>query len=349
MKIAQVSSLMEAVPPKLYGGTERIVSFLTEELVGMGHDVTLFASGDSVTSAKLEACWPQAMRLDADAKDYLAPHIIMVEQIARRAHEFDVIHLHIDYLGYPILDRLNTPFVTTLHGRLDLPVLPPLYSMFPHVPVVSISDSQRAPLPEANYIGTIYHGLPTELLSQGPGDKGYLAFIGRISPEKGPDAAIRIAGEAGWKIKIAAKIDNADKAYFEQHIKHLFDLPHVEYIGEINDDRKSEFLGNAAGLLFPIAWCEPFGLAMIEAMACGTPVIAMRNGSVPEVVDEGVTGFIVETEAEAVAAVGKLSSLDRNRVRRTFERRFCARRMADDYVDIYQELIADRRPRLIAV
>ena len=349
MKIAQVSSLMEAVPPKLYGGTERIVSFLTEELVAMGHDVTLFASGDSVTSAKLEACWPQAMRLDADAKDYLAPHIIMVEQIARRAHEFDVIHLHIDYLGYPILSRVGVPFVTTLHGRLDLPVLPPLYSMFPHVPVISISDSQRMPLPDANYIGTIYHGLPTELLAQGPGDKGYLAFIGRISPEKGPDAAIRIAGEAGWKIKIAAKIDNADKAYFEREIKHLFDLPHVEYIGEINDGQKGEFLGNAAGLLFPIAWCEPFGLAMIEAMACGTPVIAMRNGSVPEVVDEGVTGFIVENEAEAVAAVGKLSTLDRNRVRRTFETRFSARRMADDYVDIYQELIADRRPRLIAV
>jgi glycosyltransferase involved in cell wall biosynthesis len=340
---------MEAVPPKLYGGTERIVSFLTEELVGMGHDVTLFASGDSVTSATLEACWPQAMRLDADAKDYLAPHIMMVEQIARRAHEFDVIHLHIDYLSYPILSRMSVPFVTTLHGRLDLPVLPPLYSMFPHVPVVSISDSQRTPLPEANYIGTIYHGLPTELLAQGPGDKGYLAFIGRISPEKGPDAAIRIAAAAGWNIKIAAKIDNADKAYFEQHIKHLFELPHVEYIGEINDDRKSEFLGNAAGLLFPIAWCEPFGLAMIEAMACGTPVIAMRNGSVPEVVDQGVTGFIVESEAEAVAAVGRLSSLDRDLVRRTFETRFSARRMAEDYVDIFEELIADRRPRLIAV
>ena len=349
MRIAQVSSLMEAVPPKLYGGTERIVSFLTEELVRMGHDVTLFASGDSVTSAKLEPCWPQAMRLDKDAQDYLAPHIMMVETIARRAAEFDIIHLHIDYLSYPILSRMSVPFVTTLHGRLDLPVLPPLYSMFPHVQEVSISDSQRAPLPEANYIGTIYHGLPTDLLAQGPGDKGYLAFIGRISPEKGPDAAIRIAQAAGWKIKIAAKIDNADRAYFDKEIKHLFDLPHVEYIGEINDDRKSEFLGNAAGLLFPIAWCEPFGLAMIEAMACGTPVIAMRNGSVPEVVDEGVTGFIVESEAEAVAAVGKLSTLDRDLVRRTFETRFCARRMAEDYVDVYQELIADRRPRLIAV
>jgi len=340
---------MEAVPPKLYGGTERIVSFLTEELVTMGHDVTLFASGDSVTTAKLEACWPQAMRLDADAKDYLAPHIMMVETIARRAHEFDVIHLHIDYLSYPILSRIGVPFVTTLHGRLDLPVLPPLYAMFPHVPVVSISDSQRSPLPEANYVDTIYHGLPTRLLSQGPGDKGYLAFIGRISPEKGPDAAIRIAQAAGMKIKIAAKIDNADRLYFEQHIKHLFELPHVEYIGEINDDRKSEFLGNAAGLLFPITWCEPFGLAMIEAMACGTPVIAMRNGSVPEVVDDGVSGFIVESEDEAVAAVKKLPTLDRDLVRRTFETRFCARRMAEDYLNVYLDLIEDRRPKLIAV
>jgi glycosyltransferase involved in cell wall biosynthesis len=340
---------MEAVPPKLYGGTERIVSFLTEELVRMGHDVTLFASGDSVTSAKLEPCWPQAMRLDADATDYLAPHVMMVEKIARRVAEFDVIHLHIDYLGYPVFSRSGVPFVTTLHGRLDLPVLQPLYAMFPHVPVVSISNSQRKPLAEANYIRTIHHGLPTELLRQGPGDKGYLAFIGRISPEKAPDAAIRIAAEAGWKIKIAAKIDNADKIYFEEKIRHLFDLPHVEYIGEINDEQKSEFLGNAAGLLFPIAWSEPFGLAMIEAMACGTPVIAMRNGSVPEVVEEGVTGFIVESEAEAVAAVGKLSTLDRNQVRRIFEARFGARRMADDYVDIYRELIEDRRPRLVAV
>jgi glycosyltransferase involved in cell wall biosynthesis len=340
---------MEAVPPKLYGGTERIVSFLTEELVAMGHDVTLFASGDSVTSARLEACWPQAMRLDETAQDYLAPHVMMVEKIARRAHEFDVVHLHIDYLGYPIMDRSGIPFVTTLHGRLDLPVLPPLYELFPHVPVVSISNSQRDPLPGANYVNTIYHGLPVNLLRQGPGNGGYLAFIGRISPEKAPDAAIRIAAAAGWKIKIAAKIDNADRLYFEEKIKHLLELPHVEYIGEISDDRKSEFLGNAAGLLFPIAWCEPFGLAMIEAMACGTPVIAMRNGSVPEVIDEGVSGFIVENEEEAAAAVGRLSVLDRDVVRRTFERRFSARRMADDYLDLYREVIGDKRPKLVAV
>ncbi len=349
MRIAQVSSLMEAVPPKLYGGTERIVSFLTEELVRMGHDVTLFASGDSVTSAKLEPCWPQAMRLDETARDYLAPHVMMVERIARRVHEFDIVHLHIDYLGYPIMDRSGIPFVTTLHGRLDLPVLPPLYELFSHVPVVSISNSQRGPLPGANYVDTIYHGIPSDLLAQGPGDGGYLAFIGRISPEKAPDAAIRIAAAAGWKIKIAAKIDNADRIYFEEKIKHLFDLPHVDYIGEINDGQKSEFLGNAAGLLFPIAWSEPFGLSMIEAMACGTPVIAMRNGSVPEVVDEGVTGFIVESEDEAVAAVHRLPELERATVRRTFEQRFGARRMAEDYVCIYRDLIADRRPKLVAV
>ena len=339
---------MEAVPPKLYGGTERIVSYLTEELVRMGHDVTLFASGDSVTSARLEPCWPQAMRLDETARDYLAPHVMMVEKIARRAHEFDVVHLHIDYLGYPIMDRSGIPFVTTLHGRLDLPVLPPLYELFAHVPVISISDSQRIPLPGANYAGTIYHGIPEGLLSQGPGDGGYLAFIGRISPEKAPDAAIRIAAAAGWKIKIAAKIDNADKAYFEEKIKHLFALPHVEYIGEINDSQKTEFLGNAAGLLFPIAWSEPFGLSMIEAMACGTPVIAMRNGSVPEVVDEGVTGFIVDNEEEAVAAVRRLSELNRDTVRRTFEARFSARRMAEDYLEIYSGLIGARRPKLVA-
>jgi glycosyltransferase involved in cell wall biosynthesis len=349
MRIAQVSSLMEAVPPKLYGGTERIVSYLTEELVRMGHDVTLFASGDSVTSAKLEACWPRAMRLDETALDYLAPHVMMVEKIARRAHDFDVVHLHIDYLGYPIMDRSGIPFVTTLHGRLDLPVLPPLYELFPHVRVVSISDAQRGPLPEANFIATIHHGLPLNLLRQGPGDGGYLAFIGRISPEKAPDAAIRIAAAAGWEIKIAAKIDNADKIYFEEKIRHLFELPHVEYIGEINDDQKGEFLGNAAGLLFPIAWSEPFGLAMIEAMACGTPVIAMRNGSVPEVVEEGITGFVVESEEEAVAAISRLPELSRDVVRRTFERRFSARRMAEDYLEVYSELIEDRRPRLVAI
>lgn len=348
MRIAQVSSLMEAVPPKLYGGTERVVANLTDELVEMGHDVTLFASGDSVTKAKLEACWPRAMRLDDSVKDYLAPHIMMLETIARRAREFDILHMHVDYLGYPIMSRCGVPFVTTLHGRLDLAGLPPLYEMFGDVPVVSISDNQRLPLPGANYVSTIYHGLPEKLLTAGPGGD-YLAFIGRISPEKAPDAAIRIAAKAGMKIKIAAKIDNVDRLYYQEKIEHLMAMPHVEFIGEINDSQKSAFLGNAAGLLFPIAWPEPFGMAMIEAMACGTPVIAMRNGSVPEVVDDGVTGFIVDSEDEAVAAVARLPALDRARVRRTFETRFSARRMAEDYLEVYRELVADKRPRLMAV
>ena len=347
MRIAQISSLMEAVPPKLYGGTERIVSYLTEELVGMGHDVTLFASGDSVTSAKLEAAWPRALRLDPSVTDYLAPHVLMLENVARRAAEFDILHLHTDYLSYPILSRVGVPFVTTLHGRLDLSILPPLYATFADVPVVSISDSQRQPLPEAHYVATIHHGLPGNSLRLGSGAGGYLAFIGRISPEKGPDAAIRIAARAGMKLRIAAKVDKADQAYFDQRIRPLLSQPHVEFIGEIGESEKSEFLGNAAGLLFPIAWPEPFGLAMIEAMACGTPVIAMRNGSVPEVVEDGVTGFVVENEQEAVRAVGRLPELDRSQVRSRFETRFSSRRMAEDYLMTYRRLIRGSRPQLV--
>jgi glycosyltransferase involved in cell wall biosynthesis len=335
---------MEAVPPKLYGGTERIVAYLTDELVGLGHDVTLFASGDSITTAKLEAAWPYALRLEPNMRDYLAPHIVLLETLARQADDFDLIHLHIDYLGYPLLERLGVPFVTTLHGRLDLPELQQLYRVFDKVPVVSISDSQREPLPQANYVDTVYHGIPARLLRPGAGSEGYLAFIGRISPEKAPDAAIRIAGQAGMKIKIAAKVDKVDQEYFTQKIEPLLSQPHVEFIGEINDERKSDFLGNAAGLLFPIAWREPFGLAMIEAMACGTPVIAMRNGSVPEVIDEGVTGFIVDSEDEAVRAVAALPTIDRAGVRRRFEQRFTARRMAEDYVTLYRRLIASRQP-----
>ncbi|WP_414637920.1 glycosyltransferase family 4 protein [Aliidongia sp.] len=335
---------MEAVPPKLYGGTERIVAYLTDELVELGHDVTLFASGDSQTKAKLAAVWPHALRLDPTMRDYLAPHIILLETLARRAHEFDMIHLHIDYLGYPLLQRIDVPFVTTLHGRLDLPELRQVYETFSEVPVVSISDSQREPLPIANYVDTIYHGLPRRLLKAGTGSGGYLAFIGRISPEKAPDAAIRIAGAAGMNIKIAAKIDKVDQAYFEEHVEPLLALPHVEFIGEIDEFQKSEFLGNAAGLLFPIAWREPFGLAMIEAMACGTPVVAMRQGSVPEVIEEGVSGFIVENEDEAIAAVRRLPELDRAKVRHAFDTRFTGRRMAEDYVRLYERLIAMRQP-----
>ncbi len=345
MKIAQVSPLMEAVPPKLYGGTERIVAYLTDELVSMGHDVTLFASGDSVTTAALEPCWPRALRLD-NAGDAIAPHIMMLEMLADRAAQFDVVHLHIDYLSYPFMRRMGVPYLTTLHGRLDLPALPPLYRVFHDAPVVSISDSQREPLPHANYVSTIHHGLPKNLLKAGDGSGGYLAFLGRISPEKAPDKAIRIAGRAGMKIKIAAKVDRADQEYFDTLIKPMLAEPHVEFIGEINEGQKSEFLGNAAGLVFPIDWREPFGLVMIEAMACGTPVIAMRNGSVPEVIDEGVTGFIVHNEDEAVAAAGKLHLLDRVHIRQVFERRFSARRMAQDYVETYQALTRVARPLL---
>jgi glycosyltransferase involved in cell wall biosynthesis len=344
MKIAQVSSLMEAVPPKLYGGTERIVSYLTDELVALGHDVTLFASGDSQTDAKLQPGWPQALRLDPLVRDYLAPHVIMLETLAQCAHTFDIIHLHIDYLGYPLLRRIGVPFLTTLHGRLDLPELKSVYAAFPDVPVVSISNAQRLPLPGANYLATVYHGLPQRQLQPGRGDGGYLAFIGRMSPEKAPDAAIRIAAAAGLKIKIAAKVDKADQAYFDDVVAPLLRLPHVEFIGEIGESQKSAFLGGAAALLFPIAWPEPFGLAMIEAMACGTPVIAMRHGSVPEIMEDGVTGYIVDTEAQAIDAVGRLPALDRNRVRLRFEARFTARRMAGDYVRQYEQLVALHAP-----
>jgi glycosyltransferase involved in cell wall biosynthesis len=341
MRIAQISPLMEAVPPKFYGGTERIVAYLTDALVAMGHQVTLFASGDSSTRASLEPAWPQALRLDPTIRDHIALLIAMLETVARRAGEFDVVHLHCDYLGYAALRRAGVPFLATLHGRLDLPELKPLYSVFSDVPVVSISDAQRGPLPEARYIATVPHGLPEGLLLAGSGAGGYLAFLGRISPEKAPDRAIRIAARAGMKLKIAAKVDRVDQEYFKQEIEPLLTQPHVEFIGEIAEHQKAEFLGNAAGLLFPIAWREPFGLAMIEAMACGTPVVAMRNGSVPEVVDEGVTGFITASEAEAATAAVRLPELDRVRIRKVFEKRFTAQRMAKDYVSLYQRLIGE--------
>lgn len=349
MKIAQLSPLMEAVPPKLYGGTERIVSYIADELTEMGHDVTLFASGDSTTKAKLEAVWPRALRLDETMRDYLAPHLIMLQQVAQRAAEFDIIHSHMDYLAFPILQQTGVPFVTTLHGRLDLPELGPLYNIFDDVPVVSISDSQREPLPHANFVATVHHGLPLRLLTAGSGAGGYLAFIGRISPEKAPDAAIRIAAAAGMKLKIAAKVDAVDRDYFTTRIEPLLKGPDVEYIGEISDSEKSAFLGNAAGLIFPIAWREPFGLAMIEAMACGTPVIAFRRGSVPEVIDDGVTGFVVDDEAEAAAAARRLPGLDRAMVRHSFETRFSVRRMTEDYVNIYRRLVAREQPLREAV
>jgi glycosyltransferase involved in cell wall biosynthesis len=349
MKIAQVAPLTEAVPPVLYGGTERIVAYLCDELVALGHDVTLFASGDSVTRARLEAVRGKALRLDPTVRDHLAPHICMLEAVARRADDFDIIHLHVDYLGYAIFRRADVPFLTTLHGRLDLPELQPLYRIFDDVPVVSISDSQREPLPLANYVATVHHGIPEASLLPGFGGGGYLAFLGRISPEKAPDAAIRIAAQAGMKLKIAAKVDRVDEEYFHERIEPLLDQPHVEFLGEISDKDKGAFLGQAAGLLFPIAWREPFGLVMIEAMACGTPVIAFRCGSVPEVIEDGLTGFVVDNEEQAAAASRRLHDLDRSEIRHAFDRRFTARRMAEDYLRIYRDLIARQRPLQKAV
>jgi glycosyltransferase involved in cell wall biosynthesis len=327
----------------LYGGTERVVAYLTEALVELGHDVTLFASGDSATQATLASVWPRALRLDSAIKDHFAPMFMQLETVAQRAHQFDVIHCHLDYFGFPLLRRLSTPSVTTLHGRLDLPELPPLYRLYGDMPVVSISDSQRQPLPQANFVATVLHGLPENLLRRGEGRGGYLAFLGRISPEKAPDAAIRIAARAGLPLKIAAKVDRVDREYFNAVVKPLLDEGKVEFIGEIREDQKQAFLGNAAGLLFPIAWSEPFGLVMIEAMACGTPVIAFENGSVPEVLEDAITGFIVHNEDQAVEAVRRIPSLDRDRVRGEFERRFTARRMAQNYLNLYARLARVRR------
>ena len=345
MRIAQISPLIEAVPPKLYGGTERVVSYLTDELVAMGNEVTLFASGDSVTTAKLEPSWPKALRLDSTIQDLIAPHVVMFEKIALRARDFDIIHQHCDYLGYPILRRTGVPFLTTLHLAMDRPELPGIYETFPEVALVSVSNAQREPLPQANYVETIYHGMPERMLLPGSGAGGYLAFLGRIAPTKGVDRAIRIAGKAGMQLKIAAKVDRVDREYFKTTIEPLLSQPFVEYIGEIDDAAKSKFLGDAAGLIYAIQWREPFGLAMIEAMACGTPVIAMRRGSVPEVVDEGVTGFIVDDEDAAVRAARRLTMLDRGRIRLVFEQRFTVRRMAQNYIRLYSRLLAGSQQR----
>ena len=346
MRIAQIAPLHEAVPPKLYGGTERVVSFLTEELVALGHDVTLFASGDSVTSAVLSPSCPRALRLDTSVRDPIAPQMLMLETVLRRADEFDVLHFHLDYWPFSLFSRQRVPFVTTLHGRLDLPELQPVFSTFRDTPVVSISNSQRRPLPQANFVSTVLHGLPETLLTPKPVTPGYLAFLGRIAPEKRPDRAIRIAREAGITLKIAAKVDRADQGYFEEVIRPLLDSPGVELIGEIGDAEKADFLSGAVGLLMPIDWPEPFGLVMIEAMACGTPVIAFNRGSVPEILEDGVTGFIVEDEMSAIAAVRRLGELSRNAVRRQFEARFTARRMAMDYLSVYRTLGAGRRAQL---
>jgi glycosyltransferase involved in cell wall biosynthesis len=343
VKIAQVSPLFESVPPKHYGGTERVVSYLTEALVAQGHEVTLYASGDSETRARLVASTPRSLRTDPGVIDSLAHHVRQLEQIARDAARFDIIHFHIDYLHFPWSRRERWPQVTTLHGRLDIADLPPLYDEFADMPVVSISNAQRQPLPHANWQGTVYHGLPEDALPFSAAPDGYLAFIGRISREKRVDRAIEIARQTQLPLRIAAKIDDADRAYFEREIRPLFDLPFVEYIGEIGEHEKAAFLGGARALLFPIDWAEPFGLVMIESMACGTPVVAWRRGSVPEVMTEGETGFVVSSMPEAVAAVRRIGTVDRAACRRVFEERFLASRMAEDYVRIYETIIRDGR------
>jgi len=339
MRIAQVAPLTEAVPPKLYGGTERVISWLTEALVELGHDVTLFASGDSQTSAKLEAGWPRALRLDGAVRDANALHIAMLETVAQRADEFDLLHFHLDYYPFSLFSRLSTPFVTTLHGRLDLPEHRPVFEAFPKAPVISISQSQRSQLPTAPWAGTVLHGLPEGLLGPTIAVPSYLAFLGRISPEKGLPHAIRVARNSGIALKIAAKVDHADVDYFNDEIRPLLDQPGIEYVGEISDAEKSEFLSGAVALLNLIDWPEPFGLVMIEAMACGTPVIAFPRGAVPEIIEDGVTGFIVSDEKEAVSAVGSLGLLRRTSIRTRLVERFTSRRMAEDYLRIYATLV----------
>ncbi len=338
MRIAQVAPLYESVPPALYGGTERVVSYLTEELVRQGHDVTLFASGDSTTEANLIAPCRRALRLDPDCRDSLAYHIIMLEEVFRRANDFDIVHFHIDYLHFPVSRRTRVPNITTLHGRLDLPEHGAVYRQFPDMPLVSISNAQRRPLPKVSWRATVYHGLPDDLYAFESRPGKYLAFIGRISPEKGLDRAIEAAIRAGMPMRIAAKVDKVDREYFETTIKPMLDHPLVEYIGEIGEREKQEFLGGAYALMFLIDWPEPFGLAMIEALACGTPVIAFRRGSVPEVIDPGVTGFIVNSVDEAVEAIPQVAKLNREDCRKAVDERFSSYRMANDYLIQYAGL-----------
>ncbi|MGE0469054.1 MAG: glycosyltransferase family 4 protein [Nitrospira sp.] len=341
MRIAQVAPLWESVPPKLYGGTERIVSYITEELVALGHDVTLFASGDSETAARLEAICPQALRLNTGLFNRDAPLMMLQERGLGSATDFDIIHSHLDFNGFPLARRNPVPVVTTLHGRLDLPELEPVYREFSEMPLVSISDSQRRPLPWASWAGTVYHGLPRNLYTFHPQSQGYLAFVGRTAPEKRPDHAIEIAKRAGLPLRIAAKVDRADRTYFEAEIEPLLDHPLIEFVGEISDGEKDEFIGNAMAVVCPYDWPEPFGLVLIEAFACGTPVLAYRRGSIPEIVDHGVTGFICETVDEMVDAVGQVSLIDRKQCRATFDERFTADRMARDYVALYERLLLE--------
>ena len=343
MRIAQIAPLAEAVPPKLYGGTERVVWWLTEALVALGHDVTLYASADSQTSARLVPGAPKALRL-AGINDHQASTLAMLDQVLRDADQYDILHFHSDFLHFPAFRHLAGRCVTTLHGRLDLPDFWPAFDSFPEMKLVSISDSQRAPVPRANFVATIHHGMPLDLIAFDSDGGDYLAFIGRISPEKGPDRAIEIAERTGMTLKIAAKIDPADKAYFTEIIEPLLDHPLIEFVGEIGESAKPEFLGGARALLFPIDWPEPFGLVMIEAMAAGTPIIAWPNGSAPEVIAHGRSGFLVESIDQAVDAVEAARHFSREGVRAAFETRFSVERMARDYVDLYEKMIANDSP-----
>jgi glycosyltransferase involved in cell wall biosynthesis len=339
MRIAQIAPLFESVPPRRYGGSERVVYWLTEELVAMGHEVALFATGDSTTSAELVPVRPLAERFVRNFEQNNAPYARMIELVRRRADAFDILHFHIDFHPFSVFTRQARPFLTTLHGRLDLDWVPDIYGLFPEVNLVSVSDSQRAPMPGLGWAATVLHGMPTGVLTPQAVVPGYFAFLGRISPEKGIESAIRIAAACGFPLKVAAKVGEEDASYYEEVVAPLFASGAAEFVGEINDDQKSEFLSGARALLFPIAWPEPFGLAMIEAMACGCPVVAFRQGSVPEVVDEGITGFIVDTVEQAVAACARLDRLDRATVRARFEARWTARRMARDYLALYERLI----------
>ncbi len=348
MRIAQVAPLFESVPPKLYGGTERVVSWLTEELVSLGHDVTLFASGDSMTTAKLVPGCPEALRLSSACVDQLAHHLVLMERVLSMKDEFDVIHFHTDYMHYPLSSRERYVHVTTLHGRLDIPDLVPLYEVFKDIPVISISNGQREPLPWLNWQGTVYHGMPIESYTFHRTAGNYLAFLGRTSPEKGLVAAIQIAKAAGMPLRVAAKVDKTDQEYFDTVVRPAMDSESIEFVGEIGYPEKNDFLGKAAALIFPISWPEPFGIVMIEAMACGTPVIAYPFGSVPEIVADGVSGFVVSDEAAAVDAINNIEKLDRRKVRKHFEQNFSAERMALDYLKIYERILSRKKGSLSA-
>lgn len=339
MRIAQVAPLTESVPPQTYGGTERVVSYLTEALVRLGHDVTLYASGDSLTTAELRECCPCSLRLDPEAGDTIAVHERMIRRVLAERGEYDIIHFHTGWYEFSHFIDSTTPCLATMHGRLDIEQMQRRLRQFNGFPLVSISDAQREPVPDVNWVGTIYHGLPDILTVADTGKRDYLAFLGRISPEKRPDLAIEIAQRAGWPLKIAAKVDPVDRAYFDAVIRPLLSLPGVEFIGELGEADKMRFLAGAHALVFPIDWPEPFGLVMTEAMACGTPIVAFRRGSVPEIVDEGVTGYVVRTPAEAADAIARVDGLSRQRMREIFRRRFSAKRMAIDHVQLYEKLI----------